>query len=354
MTFDPNGYISKIKGKDYLEVKWRIVWFRDQHPNGRIETELVSMEPLLMRATVTNNEGAVLSTGYGSAQVVPNAVWSGREVEKAETAAIGRALAHAGFGTQFTGEVEGDHLADAPAPPKPNGRTRAAAGSPLERRQQKIENNRPGAGDAVDSHILKATVTGRKEWMPSWVEGQFTLETAHGTVWADMPAIHERFFAAGHIAETDLSELEQSMTFDPPVPCTLTGVDTGKGGRWTLGEISDHPDKPAAPPAPEPAQRPESHVGQPAPVDEARRLAAELGFPDERVIEALRTPKFGFGLRVIEAAEAQGAIIAAHHEYNPRDITKAAQTKAYDPAAVGKAMEFCGLVKAQAETAVTA
>jgi hypothetical protein len=33
---------------------------------------------------------------------------------KAETAAIGRALAHAGYGTQFTGEDEGDFLADSP------------------------------------------------------------------------------------------------------------------------------------------------------------------------------------------------------------------------------------------------
>lgn len=25
-TFDPNQYVSKVKGRDYLEVKWRIAW----------------------------------------------------------------------------------------------------------------------------------------------------------------------------------------------------------------------------------------------------------------------------------------------------------------------------------------
>src|SRR6266704_1283954 len=44
MTFDPNEYLMKLQNKDYLEVKWRLVWFRDIHPNGTIETEPITID----------------------------------------------------------------------------------------------------------------------------------------------------------------------------------------------------------------------------------------------------------------------------------------------------------------------
>jgi len=114
--FDPKSKISNLRGKEYLEVKWRLVWFRDDRKDGTILTEVISTTPLMVKATVMDGN-KVLATGYGSAQVKQGAVWAGREIEKAETAAIGRALAHAGYGTQFTDEDEGEHLADTPVEP---------------------------------------------------------------------------------------------------------------------------------------------------------------------------------------------------------------------------------------------
>lgn len=111
--FDPKSKVSNLRGKEYLKVKWRLVWFRDERKNGSIQTEVISTAPLMVKATVLD-DGKILATGYGSAQVKQGAVWAGREIEKAETAAIGRALAHAGYGTQFTDEDEGDNLADSP------------------------------------------------------------------------------------------------------------------------------------------------------------------------------------------------------------------------------------------------
>ena len=116
MTFNPKQHITNMRGKDYLEVKWRLVWFRDEHPTGRIETEVIQHEPVLMKATVYT-EDKCLATGYGTAKM--QGVAKSRPYEGAETAAIGRALAHAGFGTQFTGEDEGDNLADNPVEPTP-------------------------------------------------------------------------------------------------------------------------------------------------------------------------------------------------------------------------------------------
>lgn len=108
--FDPKTKIMKMQGKDYLPVNWRIVWFREDHPKGSIVTELAGEG--LIKATVIDGEGKVLATGHGSPKM--QGVAKARPFEGAETAAIGRALAHAGYGTQFTGEDENTHLADAP------------------------------------------------------------------------------------------------------------------------------------------------------------------------------------------------------------------------------------------------
>lgn len=126
MTFNPQEHLSMIGKKEYLEVRWRLVWFREAHPTGQILTDLVNVEPVVVKATIIDKSGAALATGYGSANDTGKAVWSGRGIEKAETAAIGRALAHAGFGTQFTEDDEGDHLADSPmdtTPAKPKNIT---------------------------------------------------------------------------------------------------------------------------------------------------------------------------------------------------------------------------------------
>ena len=119
MTFNPQQHLIDLRGKQYLEVAWRLVWFRDAHPTGSIITTMLSTEPLVMRCEVVV-DGVVIATGHGSADSQGRkVVWSGREIEKAETASIGRALAAAGFGTQFSGEYDdADHPADSPRPPQ--------------------------------------------------------------------------------------------------------------------------------------------------------------------------------------------------------------------------------------------
>ena len=112
MTFKPQDHLMNMRGKDYLEVKWRMVWFREDHPLGCIATELASTDPVVMKASVLNEDGKLLATGFGTPKM--QGVAAKRPFEGAETAAIGRALAVAGYGTQFTDEEEGDHLADSP------------------------------------------------------------------------------------------------------------------------------------------------------------------------------------------------------------------------------------------------
>lgn len=97
-SFDASKYLTNLRGKEYLEVKWRLLWLRTEHQDAVVETELMKHEEglALFRARVTLPGGAS-ATGWGSE--TPDDF--GDFIEKAETKALGRALAALGFGTQF-------------------------------------------------------------------------------------------------------------------------------------------------------------------------------------------------------------------------------------------------------------
>jgi hypothetical protein len=100
---------------EYLEVKWRLVWFREKYPHGVITTEemCIDLEAGYARflATVEDSAGGKAS---GTGTELRNSFED--FVEKAETRAVGRALAALGIGTQFVGEElsDAEHMADAP------------------------------------------------------------------------------------------------------------------------------------------------------------------------------------------------------------------------------------------------
>jgi hypothetical protein len=112
-TFEPSHYLMQIDGRDYLEVKWRLVWLRAEYPTARVSTRLVKHEDgfALFRAQVTLPTGAS-ATGWGSETSQDFADY----IEAAETKALGRALAALGFGTQFTRDYDFAEAAAATAP----------------------------------------------------------------------------------------------------------------------------------------------------------------------------------------------------------------------------------------------
>ena len=132
--FNPVEHLIKLKGKDYLQVMWRLVWFRTEKPTWCIETKLEQLENnhAVFSAKIYDENGVQKSSGYGSEAVKDFADY----IEKAETKAVGRALAMLGYGTQFTGDMdEGNRLLDAPVdkskvkridPEKPNLTTQYA------------------------------------------------------------------------------------------------------------------------------------------------------------------------------------------------------------------------------------
>jgi hypothetical protein len=113
--------ITNLKGKPYLMVAHRIFWFREENPTGFIETQVLqhTNDYSVVHSTVgiVDKEGRKLILGTGSKREDKGHFMD--HLEKAETGATGRALALAGYGTQFTGDEleEGQRLADSPVTP---------------------------------------------------------------------------------------------------------------------------------------------------------------------------------------------------------------------------------------------
>jgi hypothetical protein len=134
-TFDPRPYLRTISADgwqaEYLDVRWRLAWLRTEQPNARITTEHVILddEQAVFRAMVQIPDGGC-ATGYGSET---RDDWDDF-IEKAETKAIGRALAALGFGTQFAIDFESENDAGKKSERRASGESRARKRDDGERR----------------------------------------------------------------------------------------------------------------------------------------------------------------------------------------------------------------------------
>jgi|GEM_PF-4422835 len=108
---------------EYLTVAGRIALFRIDFPIATgwgLLTEVMERtdQGCLYVGKVVNPMGIVVATGFARAIYEGSDRYSGRVDEKAETAAMGRALAKAGYGTEDIDESDesdgAPHLADAP------------------------------------------------------------------------------------------------------------------------------------------------------------------------------------------------------------------------------------------------
>jgi hypothetical protein len=110
--------LMNLKGKNYLQVAYRLVWFREEHPEWSIETEYLSQDAqqAVARAVIKDLSGRIIAVAHKeeSAKDFPQG-----HREKAETGAIGRALGLCGYGTQFEPEFdEEERVVDSPITPK--------------------------------------------------------------------------------------------------------------------------------------------------------------------------------------------------------------------------------------------
>ncbi len=91
-----------IKGKDYVLVKDRILFFNENFPNGRIETEILKHEggKTIIKAKVTPDvkNPDRFFIGHSQANEEDGYINKTSAVENCETSAVGRALAMMGIG----------------------------------------------------------------------------------------------------------------------------------------------------------------------------------------------------------------------------------------------------------------
>jgi len=100
MTKDLKDKAIDFKGKLYVLVSDRVLYFNETYPEGSITTELVS-DPkddlVVVKATVKPNDKQTF-TGYSQATWGEGYINKTSALENAETSAVGRALAFMGIG----------------------------------------------------------------------------------------------------------------------------------------------------------------------------------------------------------------------------------------------------------------
>ena len=222
-SFEASKYLSDLNGRDYLEVKWRLLWLRTEHPDAAVETELAKHGGglALFRARVSIPGGGT-ATGWGS----ETADDFGDFIEKAETKALGRALAALGYGTQFCEDF------DFSARSQKRG-MRAAAAEP--RRPPQADAERPhGATRVVDAPVkrseLKVVRDADAAATPSQVKAIYAIgrdmpHTGDGGVEARCRSLFGR--PPAELSKRQASEFIDLLRRPAPAPAAASTASTG-------------------------------------------------------------------------------------------------------------------------------
>jgi len=114
-------FTVSMSGKPYFMVAGRILEFGVTYPDWAITTSLVLAQDgeYIVSSQIYDDTGRLRASAMGSAST-KNLPAKVRALEKAETAAVGRALAYLGFGTAQAGDDfdDSEHLADSPVDAK--------------------------------------------------------------------------------------------------------------------------------------------------------------------------------------------------------------------------------------------
>jgi hypothetical protein len=171
-AFDPAQYLKKLAGKDYLEVKWRLLWAQLENDHDlQIETELHTLDLdrafALFKARVTEGRTGKVATGWGSETKGDFFDY----IEKAETKAVGRALGALGYGTQFADDWEFDpdnvgkvvdSPVEKPSTPKSTPQQNHNTTQQSNARSMPVENNSGKQPDKPTPQPENNSVGGRK------------------------------------------------------------------------------------------------------------------------------------------------------------------------------------------------
>jgi len=93
---------TNIKGKEYVQVNERILYFRKVYPLWTLETEVLKFdsEQILLKAVIKDETGRIIANGLAHEEKSSSRVNETSFVENAETSAWGRALGNMGIGIE--------------------------------------------------------------------------------------------------------------------------------------------------------------------------------------------------------------------------------------------------------------
>ena len=95
---------TNIKGKDYVEVNQRLLYFRNEPPfaGWAMESDLVDLQPdrCCIKAMIRDADGRIRATGHAHEDRTSSMINKTSYVENCETSAFGRALAALGIGIE--------------------------------------------------------------------------------------------------------------------------------------------------------------------------------------------------------------------------------------------------------------
>lgn len=217
--FNPADFVRATVGEEgendlYLDVKYRLLWFRLHHPNGKIDPELIQVDEksaiVCCKVYADKADPADQFIGKAYSQRFPSEDRYGdRFLEIAETVAKGRALADAGYGTQFC--MNGDSLAG------------IIAEAPIAM---------PPDEDVGHSVSVAASFSAQQTAAPTASAPTETLPPA--TQWQAQPPVQQSPAPVSDPPKT-LNEYLRIMTIEQ---AKNVKVDFGRFSGWTLGEIA--------------------------------------------------------------------------------------------------------------------
>jgi len=215
--YNPANKMIKLSGKEYLQVADRIVWFRNDYPEGTIETTIVSIDEergsAIYRARVGTGQGGVAeATGDETRQDFPQG-WIG----KAETKAVGRALGYLGYGTAAAGFEEGRRVVDAPQAPRRADAQRPASAQgarsgPSQTQPAASAPLGPGVPENIMTHSMDMA------WR-KFAEGE-SADAAKAVLrrlWSQADQ-RDRDFILSEITKLDADEAARNAALDTPAP----------------------------------------------------------------------------------------------------------------------------------------
>lgn len=249
--FNPLEFARKIanEGQEeqlYLDVKYRKLWFRLIHPQGKITSQILNftenMALVEARIYLDKNDSGdnYIANSFSQKFRSADPQFGEKFLETAETAAIGRALADAGFGLQFAdvdmaeGNDPGQVDAGIPVPTgyAEQGMQENVAPIPQMQPNGALPSTAPGNGQQMMHQFYRqAHATGNTMGQPGIMPAADSSQAYQNTGAMQIPA------GQAPLSEsTSVEELMIVMTYEQATQVIIKG--NGKFGNKTMGQVA--------------------------------------------------------------------------------------------------------------------